>query len=234
MAIIGTLPNNIQNGQAVDANPVMADLNFIVNQVNANAAPASTTVTTGSAPSFGSPLAVSGAVGTNRIVELQTSGSNRWVIEADSAAESGSTAGSNFQIISCTDGGATGTAAFTIIRATNLVSMTSNAVVAGTLTAGNVVISSDERLKKDWTPIADDFLERLANVKTGAFTKISTGERSVGVTAQSLREALPEAVVEGEGEGNYLSVAYGNAALVAVIELTKEVQRLRALLEPKE
>jgi hypothetical protein len=36
MAIIGTLPNNIQNGQVVDANPVMADFNFIVNQVNAN------------------------------------------------------------------------------------------------------------------------------------------------------------------------------------------------------
>lgn len=42
MAIIGTLPNNIQNGQAVDANPVMADFNFIVNQVNANANPTGT------------------------------------------------------------------------------------------------------------------------------------------------------------------------------------------------
>lgn len=42
MAIIGTLPNNIQNGQAVDANPVMADFNFIVNQVNANANPLGT------------------------------------------------------------------------------------------------------------------------------------------------------------------------------------------------
>jgi hypothetical protein len=36
MAIIGTLPNTISNGQAVDATPVMADFNFIVNQVNAN------------------------------------------------------------------------------------------------------------------------------------------------------------------------------------------------------
>jgi hypothetical protein len=42
MAIIGTLPNNIQNGQSVDANPVMADFNFIVNQVNANANPIGT------------------------------------------------------------------------------------------------------------------------------------------------------------------------------------------------
>jgi hypothetical protein len=37
MAIIGTLPNNIQDGQLVDATPLMADFNFIVNQVNANA-----------------------------------------------------------------------------------------------------------------------------------------------------------------------------------------------------
>jgi hypothetical protein len=42
MPIIGTLPNNIQNGQAVDANPVMADFNFIVNQVNANGTPLGT------------------------------------------------------------------------------------------------------------------------------------------------------------------------------------------------
>lgn len=38
MAIIGTLPNTITNGQAVDATPVMADFNWILNQTNANAA----------------------------------------------------------------------------------------------------------------------------------------------------------------------------------------------------
>jgi hypothetical protein len=37
MTIIGTLPNNIQDGQVADAAPIMADFNFIVNQVNANA-----------------------------------------------------------------------------------------------------------------------------------------------------------------------------------------------------
>jgi len=42
MSIIGTLPNNIQNGQLEDATPLMADFNFIVNQVNANAAPLGT------------------------------------------------------------------------------------------------------------------------------------------------------------------------------------------------
>ena len=38
MAIISPLPYNIVNGQAVDSTPVMADLNQIVNNVNANAA----------------------------------------------------------------------------------------------------------------------------------------------------------------------------------------------------
>jgi hypothetical protein len=39
MAIIGTLPNIIVAGQPVSAAPVMADFNYIVSQVNANAQP---------------------------------------------------------------------------------------------------------------------------------------------------------------------------------------------------
>lgn len=39
MTIIGALPNNLQNGTTADASQVMADFNFIVNQVNANALP---------------------------------------------------------------------------------------------------------------------------------------------------------------------------------------------------
>jgi hypothetical protein len=42
MPVIGTLPNNLQNGTTADATQVMADLNFIVNQVNANANPVGT------------------------------------------------------------------------------------------------------------------------------------------------------------------------------------------------
>lgn len=42
MAIVGTLPNILTNGTTADASQVMADLNFIVNQVNANAVPLGT------------------------------------------------------------------------------------------------------------------------------------------------------------------------------------------------
>ena len=66
MAIIGTLPNNIQNGQLADAVPVMADFNFIVNQVNANATPLGTlTAPTGTTMSFNQATAPLGWVATN-------------------------------------------------------------------------------------------------------------------------------------------------------------------------
>lgn len=42
-AIIGTLPVTLTNGTVADATQVMSDLNWIVNQVNANAAPMSNT-----------------------------------------------------------------------------------------------------------------------------------------------------------------------------------------------
>ena len=42
MPVIGTLPNILTNGTTADASQVMADFNFIVNQVNANANPVGT------------------------------------------------------------------------------------------------------------------------------------------------------------------------------------------------
>lgn len=100
----------------------------------------------------------------------------------------------------------------------------------GTITGSNITASSDERLKRDWEDLPPLFLEQLAFVRSGTFERISTGERSAGVSAQALRDVLPEAVLEGPD--GFLSVAYGQAALVAVVELTREVLRLRALLEP--
>jgi hypothetical protein len=96
----------------------------------------------------------------------------------------------------------------------------------GTLTATVHTSNSDERLKENWTDVAPDFIEKLANVKHGVFSRIDSGNREAGVTAQSLQTVLPESVVEGAD--GYLSVNYGGAALVAAIELAKQVQELRA------
>lgn len=95
--------------------------------------------------------------------------------------------------------------------------------------AGNITSSSDERLKRDWKPVTDDFLEKLSAIKSGTFRRTDIGGIQAGVSAQDLQKVLPEAV----GGGAILSVAYGQAALVACVELAKEVLRLRELVEAK-
>jgi hypothetical protein len=98
--------------------------------------------------------------------------------------------------------------------------------------AGTIVALSDERLKTEWTNLPHDFVERLALVKSGAYKRTDTGSHQVGVSAQSLRPLMPEAVIESV-DGN-LSVAYGNAALAAAIELAKRVIQLEARLKELE
>lgn len=96
----------------------------------------------------------------------------------------------------------------------------------GNLTAtGNLTANSDERLKYGWKGFAPDFLDSLAGVKRGSYTRLDSGAEQVGVSAQSLQRVLPQAV-QTDSDG-LLSVAYGNAALVAAIELAGEVVALR-------
>jgi len=68
-----------------------------------------------------------------------------------------------------------------------------------------------------------NFIEELAQVKAGIYdrTDHDVPITQVGVTAQSLQAVLPDAVIS-DNDG-MLSVAYGNAALVAAIKLAKRV-----------
>lgn len=93
------------------------------------------------------------------------------------------------------------------------------------LYASDFIIPSDERLKTDWQDLPLDFVEQLAKVKVGTFIKTDNGARQLGVTAQSLRNAAPDAV--HEGADGYLSVSYANAALAACVELSKKVIELQ-------
>jgi hypothetical protein len=98
--------------------------------------------------------------------------------------------------------------------------------MSGNLTmAGNVTAYSDERLKKDWASLPTDFIEQLAKVKSGTYTRIDSEERQVGVSAQGLQEFLAEAV-QTDAAG-MLSVNYGGAALASAVELAKEVVELK-------
>jgi hypothetical protein len=97
---------------------------------------------------------------------------------------------------------------------------------AGNLTAnGNILSSSDARFKTDWMQVDVDYVKKLAKVKSGTYTHKKTNARQAGVSAQSLKRLLPESVCADDR--GHLSVAYGQAALVSVIELAKEVVALR-------
>jgi hypothetical protein len=100
---------------------------------------------------------------------------------------------------------------------------------AGALTMlNNITAYSDERVKTNWRDLRPDFIERLAEVKHGIYDRTDIEETQVGVSAQSLQKILEHAVMESE-EGA-LSVAYGNAALVAAVKLAERVVALEARL----
>jgi hypothetical protein len=99
----------------------------------------------------------------------------------------------------------------------------------GLVVTGNVTAFSDERVKTNWRDVQPDFIEQLAGVKHGIYDRTDMEATQVGVSAQSLRAVLEHAVMEGEEGG--LSVAYGNAALVACVKLAQRVVALEAKLE---
>jgi hypothetical protein len=105
-----------------------------------------------------------------------------------------------------------------ILPTTTALSVASVTTTGDIYAGGNVTAYSDERLKKDWSLLQSNFVERLASIKVGTYTRVDSHQRQVGVSAQSLRDLMPEAVID---DGSYLSVAYGNAALVSSVELAK-------------
>lgn len=106
-----------------------------------------------------------------------------------------------------------------------------NATFGGSIwAAGNITAYSDERVKENWGGLAADFVERLAEVKSGTFDRTDIKKRQAGVSAQSMQKLLPEVVDYHEKE-ELLSVAYGNAALVSAVELAKDNLKLRARVE---
>lgn len=114
-----------------------------------------------------------------------------------------------------------------------VIGMACNAANVGQIAAGgnltmvgNITAYSDERLKSNWVNLPLDFVDRLALVKSGTYTRIDTGKRQAGSSAQDWQSLLPEAVVTGTDSSQTLSLAYGNAALVAAVELAKRVMQL--------
>ena len=94
-----------------------------------------------------------------------------------------------------------------------------NITASGTISAGEVTATSDERLKSDIETI-DDALYKVMNMRGVSYTK--QAEKGIGVIAQEVEKVLPEVVTDGE----YKSVAYGNMVGVlieAIKDLKKEI-----------
>lgn len=89
--------------------------------------------------------------------------------------------------------------------------------------------SSDERLKSNWSDLSHDMIDHLAKVKHGTYDHSNSTVRQVGASAQDIQKFLPEAV--GVKEDGMLSLAYGNAALVACIQLAQRVINLELELK---
>ena len=166
-----------------------------------------------------------------------TSGYSGYSGATGSAGTSGfsgySGAGGSFSVSATTSNttyyvvGATGTGSVTpYISNTNAVYYNaSNGYLYGVATQA----TSDERLKTNWRPLVPNFIERLAEVKYGIYDRVDMQDTQAGVSAQSLEAVLKEVI--SINKDGYLTVNYGNAALVAVIELAKEVINLRQKIE---
>ncbi len=111
------------------------------------------------------------------------------------------------------------------------VTMSSTLNVTGDITgSGNITAYSDERLKTDWSYLdTNSYVSNLANIKSGTYTRVGTSIRYAGISAQNLQQLLPEAVI-ADAEG-MLSVNYGAAAMVSVVELAKLVLQLQREIE---
>lgn len=99
----------------------------------------------------------------------------------------------------------------------------------GLICAGDISITSDERLKDNWADLPDDIISQIASVKVGTYTRVDTGARQVGVSAQSLEGVLPDAVYTSAT--GMKSVAYGNAALAMCVAMAQKIQELEAKLD---
>ena len=77
-------------------------------------------------------LLISNTASNARSVTYQTSGSNRWIVQTDNTAETGSNVGSNFAVIAVADNGSTQNTALTITRATQVVDFKQTPTVNGT------------------------------------------------------------------------------------------------------
>lgn len=133
-------------------------------------------------------LAMNGAAGQLRVIRFRTAGVERWRIGANTAAETGSNAGSDFTIVRQNDAGADIDNVLILSRIDGRVTVVSAAglLVSGVFDLGNASDTRFARIAAGRASIAGNeigFRRTLASTETsGALTAVSAG-RAVEMTA---------------------------------------------------
>jgi hypothetical protein len=101
----------------------------------------------------------------------------------------------------------------------------------GTMVAsGDIVAYSDRRLKTNILPI-ENALSKVLRLQGVSFTRKDSGNNSIGLIAQDVREVFPEVITVGADDDETLGVAYGNLIgplVEAIRELKAEIDSLKA------
>jgi hypothetical protein len=90
----------------------------------------STSVQSGTNSAAGTTI-VNGQAGAARLLRIQTASTNRWALQADTTAEGGSNAGSNFALTAYDDSGTLLWTPISIVRSTGLITMNKGAAITG-------------------------------------------------------------------------------------------------------
>jgi hypothetical protein len=205
-----TTATNLQTGRTI---ALTGDVTYTSGSFNGSAA------VTGIATLAASGV-TAGSYGSSGAVPVVTVDAKGRVTAVTTAALGGSVIGTTTQVAYNNAGTMAGSANL-VFNGTNLTC------------GGNITANSDERIKTNWRDLPEDFIIQLSGVKHGTYDRLDVAITQDGVSAQALQKVLPNSVLEDENGG--LSVAYGNAALVSTIALSKRIleqeQRINKLEE---
>jgi hypothetical protein len=138
----------------------------------------------GAMPATNTGIAVTGAAGGYRSFNLQTAGVNRWQIQVDDAAETGSGVGSNFRLSARDDAGAFKYTCMYMDRATGAVAVNTT----GPVTSSKLTVAGAFALKNTGAPAVDANSVQLYSVSGTAWAMRGDGKSvalGTGIAAAS-------------------------------------------------
>lgn len=104
---------------------------------------------------------------------------------------------------------------------------------SGNLTANSFIYSSDQRLKTDIKPLADNTLEKVKQIQPVSFSWKNGGDKEIGFIAQDVEQYYPELVTTDPNTG-MKGMEYGNMTAVllkAIQEQQEQIDQLKQEVE---